>query len=706
MEWNTNLARSGLALAVLAMPAVAMPTVAMPAVAVATEGAGGGPASALGFDEVSEQLKIEFEHFPPERFQTQLALLQSSLQSPIGFQDIVTGPAHARGKAGVALLDFDGDGDLDIYATNGLGHANALFSNQLAERGVLEFEDVAAQAGVAAIDHESSGTCFADVNNDGAIDLFVVGDDDEHLLFLSRGDGTFDEIGGYSGGAFGGDLGGVACTFADVDGDGLVDLFVGHTWPQTTVLPCVAEPFALNRPNELFHNLGGGAFEDVSASSGILTNGGVPEGAHTITWAVAAFDYDQDGDVDLMTADDTCGMANASHGGVDRGFIQLFENDGSGHFDNVTLSAGLTGSAAHMGISVADFDADGHLDVFVTNAGDYYLPMQGFPPTDLGEYSSRWYLGSAAGTFSDPGVGPLVATPFGWGTSAEDFDADGDTDVAFMGGIDAVAIYSSDNPGTVLENDGSAHFTFDPAALEEDNTLRNPIGLAAGDLDGDGFVDLVNVSNFDYGSAPLAPVPLAFGSPFDALARVYFPMQFVGEDALVWNGIVLPNGSLTVELNRGNENGTLAVQALGSVGLTSAGRVNRSGIGAVFSVTPDGGVTARKPVMGGSSCSSQDSLELHFGLGAQPRATVDALWPGGVRNRLYGVDAGERVVFPEIPCSFTDGSLSTSEYGSCVRDALGELSDAGVLSNAERARFLASALRARAEQQGPPQTNP
>lgn len=139
---------------------------------------------------------------------------------------------------------------------------------------------------------------------------------------------------------------------------------------------------------------------------------------------------------------------------------------------------------------------------------------------------------------------------------------------------------------------------------------------------------------------------------------------------------------------------------LGTKGISTGGRVNRDGIGAVVKFTPRHGKTVMQPILGGSSYASQNSLEANFGLGARHSGTIEVLWPGGVRNRLYGVYHAERLVFPEISCSFDAEWDNIVHYTSCVMHALGELGDAGILNFRQRARFLTSALRAFREHKG------
>ena len=169
---------------------------------------------------------------------------------------------------------------------------------------------------------------------------------------------------------------------------------------------------------------------------------------------------------------------------------------------------------------------------------------------------------------------------------------------------------------------------------------------------------------------------------------------------VAWTGLEYLPGTLSVELNGGeNGNRSVAVTLEGNAGLVNGATVNRSGIGAVVRFTPRGGATTMRPVVGGSSYGSQDSLTLTFGLGQEPWGNVDVLWPGGTRNRVYRVQAGERLVVPEVPCSYDANWPSFSSYLSCVQSALDELVDSGVLPRRQLRRFLASAARAYVESQ-------
>lgn len=644
-------------------------------------------------------------------------IVEALKQKPTVTREEILGmPDKPYGGPGVVIFDYDRDGDLDLYVTNGPGAANSLFANQLRETGQVSFVDVAGAAGVAATDHDSSGVVAGDIDNDGDQDLLVLGGGEPNRLFENLGNGRFRDISASSG-IGGGNFHHSSASLGDVNGDGLLDLFVGNA-ADLSLRPFLAEPWALNHPNQLFLNRGGNRFEDVSDSSGIRNLSGFtppqPAGRATITWAAAMVDYDLDGDLDIFHGDDQAATPNARQGGDTRGIIHLLQNDGTGHFTDVSALAGTNKVGQWMGLSFADFNSDGLMDFFGTSMGDYAFTMMD-PTYPRGESASRWFLGQPGGTFADPGVGELVATPFAWGTSAFDYDNDGDTDVAIFGGLDAGTFFEASNPGAVLRNDGAANFTYDADALDRatNHSRRYTQGLAVGDLNNDGFAEIVSVSSSEFPEpAALVRYPTEYGSPFDATAFFIPLMTPVGTppppgmlaDQYTWNPVEVTGGTLSVNLNSAdNGNGWIEVRVVGAKGILPTGRVNRDGIGAVVLFTPDGGKTVMKPIMGGSNYASRDSLRTAFGLGAAQKGTVEVRWPGGGRTRIFDVRRGERIVVPElpgVPVARANGPFSyigLTDYVATVRSALDRLASAGMLEGMDRERLMASALWAFSE---------
>lgn len=635
-----------------------------------------------------------------ENYGAMTAFRAASLGHPITPNDLPFSPHRVHGLPGVAILDYDNDGDLDLYVTNGPGRANSLFQNQLAPAGEFRFVDVAEAAGVAATAMDSQGTCYADIDNDGDHDLLVLGRMESNHLYVNNGDGTFELIA--NSGLESADRNAAGCSFGDVNLDGLVDVVVINSWDFRQYAPCFFD--VEDNPvqhNQLFINRGDGAFADVSATSGIEdlfvsdTSGEEVDGSATITWAVGVLDVDLDGDQDIMLGDDQCAMLPTKHGGpVDRGWIHVLLNDGQGSFVDRAVAEQPESSSAWMGFSWGDYNCDGHIDVFGSSMGDYNFRNIGFP-SEPGEHSSRWLLGDGRGQFKEVGVGSLITTAFAWGNATLDYDNDGDQDLVYHGGLDVGLVALSDNPGQILQNQGcAAEFVWDRTALETDYHRYHTQGLATGDLNNDGWIDFVTVSNLHkQNSLPLVPgVPQAYGGLLDE-HNLLVPAFSPNGEGLSWNGAEYDNGRMSVEINQGANRGhAVTVELMGTTGITSGGTVNRDGIGAMISFTPQGGDTVMSPVMGGSSYASQNMLWAHFGTGSAKRAVIEVLWPGGVRNRLYAVRSGSRVLFPEIPCSYDGAWNGLDEYHACVSMALTELRKAGILNPKQARAFMASAV--------------
>lgn len=135
---------------------------------------------------------VDYRRAKRANFDQLQALREASLEEPIALADLpFLIPGRFHGLPGVALFDFDNDGDLDIYVTNGPGRANSLLQNLLVEEGELALIDVAAQAGVESTDQDSEAVCYGDIDNDGDEDLVVTGVDEANRLFVNNSDGTF-----------------------------------------------------------------------------------------------------------------------------------------------------------------------------------------------------------------------------------------------------------------------------------------------------------------------------------------------------------------------------------------------------------------------------------------------------------------------------------------------------------------------------------
>lgn len=643
---------------------------------------------------------IDYQRVPSAEIAAVQALQERSLTQPFTMDEMPFLPMEPHGMPGTAILDFDLDGDLDIFVTNGPGAPHSLFANQLAQTGTATFVDVAEVAGVGAAEMDGNGVCHGDLDNDGDPDLLVLGRSQANRLFENLGDGTFRAVDGC-----GLDLdlsSHISCTMGDVDGDGLLDIAVANAFELENFFPIFVVPFDLNQHNQLYLNNGDLTFTNVSSQAGLDDLDAVPHGAATISWAISMVDLDLDGDLDIIYGDDNGGIPTRKIdpvNGVDRGFIQILVNDGSGHFSSHAVNNRPESAGSWMGLGFGDLNCDGTIDIFGSNFGDYNMPSIGLPYF-LGDQASRPLFGHGDGSFSDPGLGgDLVSSSFGWGNAIFDYDNDGDSDVLYHGGLDMIVMALEDNPGIILENRGCNGFTYDLDALGARHGRRNVHGVAIGDLDRNGFVDVVSVSNFVVPQdAPRIPSPAAYGGVLDA-HRFFVPIFApVAPGQMAWTGLEMEPGNLSIELNGGNGNGGVTVKTVGAVGLTDRGKVNRDGVGAVVSFLPDGGVQAMMPITAGASHVSAHAAEAYFGLGQAASGTLEVLWPGGARNRLYDVAAGETVLMPEIPCSFDENWCHKGKYMSCVARSLNSLARAGVISRKAKSRYLKSAERAFDEQ--------
>ena len=373
------------------------------------------------------------------------------------------------GVGGAAWFDYDNDGDLDLYVANTKTEPNALFRN---DGGT--FTDVADVAGVTN-GEGNSGVAAADINNDGCADLFLSGEGgaigsrwSPHRLYVNNCDGTFTDASEGSGIVV--PEGVWSAAFGDINGDGLLDLFVGGV---SGLFGGVFRP----GPNEIYLNNGEATFEPVSVTAGLTTQSN--------TCGVAISDYNGDGLQDLFSAN--CGVGESP---------ELWKNNGDMTFTEVAGEAGIgrksgeSGSAndhATTRMLFADFDNDLDLDILALSYGNVV------PGQVLDWILHRLWENNGDGTYSDiAGPAGITGLGFGWGASFADFNNDGYPDFYYVGGIPVTPYdFLGENPGTLYLNRQDGTF-----AKEEDHGLSGLFasGIATADYDQDGYLDMVVVS--------------------------------------------------------------------------------------------------------------------------------------------------------------------------------------------------------------------
>jgi len=525
--------------------------------------------------------------------------------------------------SGVALLDYDNDGWLDIYLVNGstyealAGKAEpphaALFHNN--HDGT--FTEVAAKAGVTN-DRWGYGVAVGDYDNDGWPDLYV-SNFGKNRLYHNNHDGTFTDVAEQAGVTLGNWSTGAS--FGDYDGDGLLDLFVPgyvHYDLAHPPLPGSKEVGYANcafrgvntycgprglvgEPDHLFHNNGNGTFTDVSEKAG------VSDKDRYYGFSSTFVDVNNDGKVDLVVSNDSSPN-------------YLYLNNGDGTFEDASYYSGFAlnqngRETASMGLAVGDYLNNGSVDLYSTTfSDDYDTLFRNDGKGNFSEISSKLGLAELTGPF------------LSWGTQFIDYDNDGWKDIMTVSGH----VFPQANQyqwGTswaerpLLFRNVNRGKKFEVVPAVEGTGLADVIparGAAFGDLFNDGKIDVV-INCIDH-----TPVLL----------------RNVNADTNHWVGIKLIGGP----------------------------KGPRDAIGATVFLS-SGGLRQRADVMSGGSFESSNDQRLHFGLGQS--TTVDTLeirWPGGaVENyKLPGVDRffvieQDKGIVPSVYDGMTNNSVSTTD---------------------------------------------
>jgi hypothetical protein len=483
---------------------------------------------------------------------------------------------EAKGS-GIAFFDYDMDGWLDVFLTNGMrleetytpenGPTTHLFKNN--RDGT--FTDVTAKAGIARTGW-TVGVCVGDYDNDGWDDLFCT-TWGHNVLWHNNGDGTFTDVTKKAGLYDERVRWNSGCCWLDYDRDGHLDLFVGNYididlkkipvpgqtgYCQWKGIPVMCGPRGLpGGMNILYHNNGDGTFTDVSEKAGILK----PGPRYSIT--AVSYDFDNDGWPDIYVA-------------VDSEPSILYHNNHDGTFTDIAVVAGCAYNEdgqeqAGMGVGVADYDADGWFDIFKTNFSD--------DTSDL-------YHNNGDGTFTDAtfvsGVG--VNTQYvGWGAGFLDFDNDGWPDILQVNGhvYPEIEKYNLDAtfkvPRIVYRNLGNGKFKDTSAEMGPGISERfSSRGCAFGDYDNDGDIDVLVLNMND-------------------------PPSLLRNDG-------------------GNRLNWIKIKLVGT-------QCNRTAIGARVRVVT-GKHSQINEVHSGDSVMSQSDLRLHFGLGqAKTVDLIEVKWP-------------------------------------------------------------------------------
>jgi hypothetical protein len=554
---------------------------------------------------------------------------------------------HYDHGSGVCAADVDGDGLPDLFFVTQLG-TSELWKNL----GGGRFADLTDAAGVRLPDAVAVGCAFADIDNDGDPDLFVTTVRHGNHLFQNLGGGKFQDITAQAGVGYVGHSSGAV--FFDYDGDGLLDLFVTNVGVYTSdtkgpggYYVGLADAFhGHTHPDRaeasiLYHNLGGGRFEDVTRKVGLVD----------LSWSgdAVVLDANDDGFPDLYVLD----MQGANH---------LWLNEGGKRFRDATARYFPRTPWGAMGAKLFDFDGDGRLDLLVTDmhsdmwanipAGDWAAearkadttpaPRDFFPAG-----KSRFIFGNAlfanrgGGRFDEVSDSVGVETYWPWGPSVDDFNADGWDDIFITAGMNFPHRYGINS---LLLNEAGRHFL--PAEFVLGVEPR------AGGLDQLWFTLECNGADREQLFCRICTEPggaeagchedaaghLTMMAARASRSAVALDLDGDGDLDLVTNEFNAPPQVLISDLAARHRVQFLKVRLRGT-------RSNREGLGALVTVVLPDGRRILKVMDGKSGYLSQSDLPLYFGLGAADHAaSLEVRWPSGTRQTVAGPIAARQTI--------------------------------------------------------------
>ena len=526
---------------------------------------------------------------------------------------------------GVALFDFDNDGLLDIFLTNGatlpeLVKVDASFHNRLLRnRGNGTFADVTGGSGLSGADRGFTfGAAVGDFDNDGDGDLFV-GSAGPDVLYRNNGDGTFTDVTSESGLAKPAALITLAGAWFDYDQDGLLDLVTASytNWTPASDIRChIKQQDVFCDPrrypsvaNRLYRNAGDGRFEDVTERSGFAQSRGKGMG-------ISIADYDRDGRLDVFVANDT-----------EPNF--LYMNHGGGRFEERALDLGVaygdTGLVvSSMGSDAKDYDEDGWVDLFYNDLKHEKWALF----RNLG--GSFEYVSHAARI-------SRLSTPYsGWSAGFIDYNNDGWKDLySANGDVEHMPPLAASQHDTMFENVDGRTFVDVTGEMGSDFLhVGLHRGAAFGDLNNDGFADLV---------------------------------------------VTALNEPPRILLNSGGPSHWLWLSLVGR-------HSPRDAIGAQVTVTTAAGRALHNQVAVSVGLMSSSDRRVHFGLGAETRIrTIEIVWPRGARQVIRDVAADQFLTIEE-----PGPGGSSADYGSCGEDGGGSCGSWYRRSTSSRARTPSS----------------